>query len=261
MILALVNRKKTSAVIAASILMSIIASTDARSTPLTISGLTHEQLIPSSDCPSQVGGVTTGTGFSSLLGAVSLEARDCFSQIDNYFFFTGTMTFTMSDKDVFYADYEGLLKPTLYPSILVFADSVFTITGGTGRFLNASGEGILQGGQNIQTGYGLMMAIGEISNFKKNHNSSKPERSSARGADDEKSLNSTYGLTDVAALNALSDNPTSLYPTLADYYVDWDRQFLAASLPEATPISLLVIGLLSLVMIRGRQPSRLHSHH
>ena len=222
MILALVNCKKTSAVIAASILMSIVASTDARSTPLTISGLTHEQLIPSSDCPSQVGGVTTGTGFSSILGSVSLKAQDCFTQIDNYFFFTGTMTFTISGKDVFYADYEGLLKPTLYPSIFVFTDSVFTITGGTGRFLNASGEGILQGGQNIQTGYGLMMAIGAISNFKKNKNSSKPDGFSARGADDGESLNSTYGLTDVAALNALSGNSTSVYPTLTDYYINPD---------------------------------------
>ena len=50
---------------------------------LTISGITHEQVGFRPGCSSQFGGTTTGTGTSSLLGAVDIEGNDCITPMEN----------------------------------------------------------------------------------------------------------------------------------------------------------------------------------
>src|SRR5574340_1832775 len=96
------------------------------SAPLTISGITQEQVGPRGNCSSGFGGTTIGTGISSLLGRVSLEANDCITPAGNSFSFLGTMVFTMLSGDEFFADYGGSFTPTSYPSIFTLTNSFFT---------------------------------------------------------------------------------------------------------------------------------------
>src|SRR5687768_1926544 len=107
---------------------------------LTISGIIQEHVGYRPDCASQFGGTITGTGTSSLLGTVSIEANDCITPVENYLSFEGKMIFTVSNGDEIFADYFGSFIPTNYPSIYTFKDSFFDIKGGTGNFLSARGE-------------------------------------------------------------------------------------------------------------------------
>lgn len=226
------------------------------SAPLTISGITQEQVGPRANCSSGFGGTTIGTGISSLLGRVSLEANDCIAPAGNSFSFLGTMVFTMSSGDEFFADYGGYFTPTIFPSIFTLTNSFFKITGGTGNFLNASGGGTLLGGENIKTGLGLMQATGTISNFKNSNDSSEPKVAYQRiaGAEDN-------------SIAAIAELNTSLIPgsitTLGDYfYQDQSGRILAVNtLPESGSWSLVGIGFACLAVMRRRKLRILQADH
>lgn len=130
--------------------------------PLKASLVTQEQTGYRPDCPSKFGGTTTGTGKSSHLGKVSLMATDCITPMENYFTFKGKFELTASNGDKLTGDYSGSFKPITPPKYSL-SDAVFQITGGTGRFSQASGSAELQGTQNIQTGKGKIEANGTIS--------------------------------------------------------------------------------------------------
>lgn len=252
--LSLVQSSTVFALLITWLILPVTAGAKMITSPLTASFLTHEQLvIPTPTCLSQIGGVTTGTGISSLLGQVSLEAKDCITPVQNYFSFIGKMTFTMSNGAELFADYSGLFTPTSFPSISVLTNSTFKITGGTGSFLGASGGGKLIGGENITTGQGLMQATGTLSsNFKKDKNTGSQQTNSFVA---DTLRNSSF---DAAAIAKLDTNIYSHELTLGQYFFsDQYPQLLAENaVPEATSLSLLGIGLASLVAIRRRKSHR-----
>ena len=87
---------------------------------------------------------TTGTGTSTLLGATTLSARNCYVPTDTYQNMTNVvMTLTGETGDVL--EFEGRTGNCL-PDMTTEAGGVFTcpgtvvVTGGSGAFEGASGE-------------------------------------------------------------------------------------------------------------------------
>lgn len=190
----------------------------------TVSAVIQEQILqPNYECPSYIGGTTSGSGISSF-GAVSLAGKDCITPAaDLSFSFQGKMTFTFFSGDQIFADYWGQFVPSS-PSIFTLKDSFFDITGGTGRFQNAEGgknPGKLYGTEIISSdfssGWGFIQAAGDI-NLQK---SKKAAQSSLELLD----LANPAGGNTIVAINEL---------------------------PESGSLALLGIGLASLAFVRRR---------
>ena len=228
---------------------SVIAPLAAESALLSISAITHEETGYRPDCASSYGGTAAGTGISSFLGAVSIETNDCITPAGNNFSFIGEMVFTVSGGDELFANYSGFLTPTIYPSIFSLTSSTFKIAGGTGSFLGASGNGTLQGIQDIANGRGLMQLTGQIAYAKKGKGKSEPLFFYQRASDSPDDSTMIYGGSD-----------NSLFPGLTtpgDYF-DQDQNgqlFAINELPVSGSLSLLGIGLVSFIVMRRRKIS------
>lgn len=99
-------------------------------------------------CPNTfVVGTTTGKGTSSSLGAVTMLATDCPLLAPGVLptFSNGQLTLTAANGDELRATYSGGLLPVAGTPGLFSIYGPFTITGGTGRFIRATGSGLLQG--------------------------------------------------------------------------------------------------------------------
>lgn len=83
--------------------------------------------------------------------------------MENHYTFKGKLTITAANGDKITGDYSGSFIPLNTPPMYSLSDAKFEITGGTGRFSNASGGADLRGSQNIQTGKGKIEADGTIS--------------------------------------------------------------------------------------------------
>ena len=245
---AFTNRTLASILLALSAIVPLTVSTDAKSAALSVTAIIHETIAsPDFGCGSFVGGTITGNGISSLLGQVSVSGKDCITPFpDGHFSFVGKMTFGTSSGSIF-ADYEGLFTPTNFPSVFVFTDSSFKITGGTGSFQKAKGGGTLLGGENIDTGNGLLLVSGNISGYKK-LNSSGIYLNSLTAALD--------GSFDAAAIASLDPIPLSSGMTIGQYLaIDQNVQVLADTpLPEPASLALLGVGLASFALVRRRKP-------
>ncbi|WP_139176621.1 PEP-CTERM sorting domain-containing protein [Nitrosospira multiformis] len=189
----------------------------------TVNAAIQEQLGIQDDLGGCFGGTITGSGISSF-GAISLAAKDCITPADGFFGFEGKMTFTLFGGDEIFADYSGWFIPTSLPSIFTLKDSSFEITGGTGRFQNAKGDGSLYGtefisfSQDPPRGWGFIQATGDISGLQK----------SKKGAE------SGLELLDLA-------NPSGEGAIVA-----------INELPESGSLALLGIGLASLAFVRRK---------
>ncbi|MBA4143755.1 MAG: hypothetical protein H0X43_12330 [Nitrosospira sp.] len=149
----------------AILLMGIpgIALSGQTKTPLKASLVTQEKVDFMPNCPSKFGGTTTGTGKSTHLGKVTLTASDCVTPREDHFTFDGTFTLIAANGDTLTGDYSGAFIPTNTGSMYRLSDATFKITGGTGRFIRATGSAELTGNQDIQTGEGKIEADGMIS--------------------------------------------------------------------------------------------------
>lgn len=253
-----VKHNVASILLTASALVSLIAATEAASTPFTVNAIIHEETGFKPGCTSQFGGTITGTGTSSLLGRVSVEGNDCITPQEKGFSFEGTMTFTVSGGDEIFADYHGLFTPTSIPSIFAFTNSFFDITGGTGNFLHADGGGRLLGGEDISSGWGVLRTTGTITDFIRDRDHKGKNKDNDREDNDRKDKDNKDSGTGLNNVSMVAGPDSGLFPggqTLGDYfYQDQKGRLLAINaLPESGSLALLGIGLASLMVIRRRQ--------
>lgn len=248
------KRNSVSTLLSMSVIGISASITDVMSSPLAITAIMHETVIPtylnpSSRCTSPLEGTVTGNGASPLLGKVSFEANDCITPVGNYFSFDGEMVLTLSSGDEIFFDYHGLFVPTIYPSIYTLSNVSFDINGGTGNFNDVKGKGTLLGGEDLQSGWGALQISGNISNFKISKDYSSPITAYELMAGTANDPISTI----VELNNNLISSPTT---TLGDYFqYGQGGQVLAENpLPEASSWALLGIGLASLAWTRRRAP-------
>lgn len=105
--------------------------------------------------------------FVADLGRVVGVGSDCIKFTDfgpppSYAFDNGELTLTAANGDQLKLTYRGTFIPTA--QLPVYAISgLFDISGGTGRFANATGSGLLEGTENTQTFQGQLELSGRIS--------------------------------------------------------------------------------------------------
>jgi hypothetical protein len=107
----------------------------------------QETIAEDTSCPSGLGGTLSGSGTATHLGAVTMSAPHCATPTGrgSVAISRGVITFTAANGDVLTADFMGTISP--FPDDLqtnTFVGS-FLITGGTGRFASAEGDGLLSG--------------------------------------------------------------------------------------------------------------------
>ena len=117
-------------------------------------------------CPgSNSLGMTTGTGTASHMGAVTLQATDCPLTADfvNFLVSNGRLTLTAANGDQLSAGYWGTLLPLPGASLPLYVlEGEFRVTGGTGRFSGARGDGSLRGSQDLTTLKGVFEVNGRL---------------------------------------------------------------------------------------------------
>ena len=127
-------------------------------------GVAITEMIGAGDSPAcPLIGQITGSGYSTELGAVGIRATDCFVPTDatgtSFAFATkpGTVvTLTTANGDQLFGSYAG--TATGAPAPIESISANLTISGGTGRYLNASGSANIEGVENI----GTMPAVGVL---------------------------------------------------------------------------------------------------
>ena len=97
-------------------------------------------------------GNITGGGYATELGAVTVQATDCFVPTGPMSFAFATrpdtfVTLTTASGDQLFGTYSGTAVGNPLPVLAINGNVTFT--GGTGRFKRASGSGTLQGVENI----------------------------------------------------------------------------------------------------------------
>ena len=122
-------------------------------------------------------GTVQAAGKASFLGKVTATSSDCINpqgtfdpgSTANSFSFSSTgsgpagLVFTATSGELLFATYSGTLTPQ--PSGPHRIDGQFTITGGTGRYLGATGGGTLSGYEDISqvvSGRGVVQMVGTI---------------------------------------------------------------------------------------------------
>jgi len=103
-----------------------------------------------------------GVGHATHLGKFTTVQHHCFDPGDPTFAFTeGFYTFTGANGDTIFGTYHGHLVPIGGPVFAIVGE--FTIEGGTGRFVGATGGGTASGTLNVATGVTTVMLDGVIS--------------------------------------------------------------------------------------------------
>jgi hypothetical protein len=103
---------------------------------------------PTGTCP--LVGDISGSGTASHLGKVTLISRDCIipmnPELTAFSFFSNRLILTAANGDQIFATYSGTL---IGQGGVGAISGGYQIIGGTGRFLNATGAGTVQGIENI----------------------------------------------------------------------------------------------------------------
>jgi hypothetical protein len=103
-----------------------------------------------------------GGGHATHLGNFTTVQHHCFDPADPTLAFTdGFYTFTGANGDTIFGTYHGHLVLIDGPVFAIVGE--FTIEGGTGRFVGATGGGTASGTLNVATGVTTVMLDGAIS--------------------------------------------------------------------------------------------------
>jgi hypothetical protein len=109
------------------------------------------------------GGTFGGTGHATHMGAVELHSTHCITVPADpekpVYVFNGRMRVTTPNGDVMLADYAGYFNP-VSDGVYAFEGNYY-ITGGTGRFEDASGTGALFG--NLQGYFNVVLQAATLS--------------------------------------------------------------------------------------------------
>ena len=129
-----------------------------------LSGVLQEIPGPSARCASNFGGTILGFGSSTAAGEkVTFLATDCITPNGtSYTFSGGKLLVTTLTGELIYANYSGQFVPTGDGTKYAFTGATFQITGGTGRYSNATGGGDMTGGEDMATGQGTVQLTGRI---------------------------------------------------------------------------------------------------
>lgn len=150
----------------AACLASTLALAGPTGVPFKASLTTHEVIgFDPVACQSApfLAGTTTASGQASHLGAVTGSGTDCITPTSAYtsVFSNGKLSVIAANGDELRADYSGNLSPSATPPVFVI-NGTYRITGGTGRFANASGTGTVGGLENLVTHQGQLEFKGSL---------------------------------------------------------------------------------------------------
>jgi hypothetical protein len=115
--------------------------------------------IPGDRCPALTIQIQ-GTGTATHLGRLTTVQSHCVTP-PSFDFTNGQFTLTAANGDQLFGTYEGEFLPLDPP--LAAIDGELTFTGGTGRFVGATGTGDASGVQNLATGDATVVLEGTIS--------------------------------------------------------------------------------------------------
>jgi hypothetical protein len=129
-----------------------------------LSGVLQETPGQSARCASNFGGTIQGFGTSSLVAnKVGFLATDCITPNgSSYTFSDGKLLITTLTGELIYINYSGQFVPTGDGTKYAFTGATFQITGGTGRYFNATGGGDMTGGEDMATGQGTVQLTGRM---------------------------------------------------------------------------------------------------
>jgi hypothetical protein len=129
------------AVVVAVAVTAVSAGANAASRPFKGSMSGTVTLVVDTGCPLGLRSELAATGTASHLGGFAYEASHC-----SGFTFAGEQTMVAANGDELFADYESVGPPVIPPSevgAVYDVPAAFTITGGTGRFADATGGGYM----------------------------------------------------------------------------------------------------------------------
>jgi hypothetical protein len=159
-----IHRAVLGAAIAMASAATVAAPISYKTESFEVAGVLQEAAGPEERCPSQYGGTITGHGSSALLGRLAFVATDCITPSGPLFTFDkGRFIIMTTSGEQIFASYSGQFVPTGQGAQYIFSGATFQITGGTGRYLLASGGGSLQGNEDMLTGVGALKLTGKIS--------------------------------------------------------------------------------------------------
>ena len=121
---------------------------------------------PTGTCPTGFAGLISGTGDALHMGKVTLTSFDCIEIVGPgvFLFSSNRVVLTAANGDQVFGEYSGAVDAQNGVGVV---SGQFKITSGTGRFVNATGGGILQGLEEIDfatgTGRGHIRLSGTIS--------------------------------------------------------------------------------------------------
>jgi len=118
--------------------------------------------------PPNFASTILGTGVGTHLGRFTANMHDCFTPVGTGFllfvFQNGVFTLTAADGSELRGTYSGQLVaiPTTGQDGVYELHGTYDITGGTKRFQNATGSGVMAGKDNIFTGEVTVTLTGTI---------------------------------------------------------------------------------------------------
>ena len=159
--LALIRLALSAAALAALVGQPALAD-GVKTVKLRIGVAITEEISPGDSVACPAIGHIVGSGYSTELGAVTVQATDCFvpdaTTPGSFNFYTRPLTFvTLSTANgQLFGSYAGTATGAPYPIESISAS--LKISGGTGRYANASGSANIEGVENI----GTMPAVGVL---------------------------------------------------------------------------------------------------
>lgn len=129
----------------------------------SVSGVFQELVGVSLRCPTKIGGTMTGYGDSQLFGRVVFLGGDCVTPGATLNTFAdGRFILTTLTGELLFANYSGQAVLNSDGSQYTFTGGTFQITGGTGRYKDATGGGSMDGTENAKNLQGQLQLRGRI---------------------------------------------------------------------------------------------------